>query len=138
MLNSITIMGRLVANPELRTTGAGTKVASFRIACDRDFNNADGSRGTDFIDCVAWRSTAEFLVRNFTKGMPILVSGRLQIRDYTDREGNKRKAAEVIANDLYFAGGDRRTSAAPAAAPQFEDLDDDGDLPWDDDDKLPI
>lgn len=138
MLNNITIMGRLTKNPELRTTGTGTKVASFSIACDRDFLDANGNRGVDFVDCVAWRATAEFLVRNFTKGMPILVSGRLQIRDYTDRDGNKRRAAEVIANDLYFAGGDRRTSAAPAAAPQFEDLDDDGELPWGDDDKLPI
>ena len=139
MLNHINIMGRLVADPELRALNNGTKVASFRIACDRDFTDADGNRGVDFIDCVAWRATAEFLNRNFRKGQPILVSGRLQIRDYEDRNGNKRKAAEVIANDLYFAGGERRTGSAPATASQFTELDDlDGELPWNDNDQLPL
>ena len=108
MLNHINIMGRLVAEPDLRTTGTGVKVASFRIASDRDYMNGDGTRETDFVDCVAWRASAEFLTRNFHKGMPILVSGRLQIRDYTDKDGNRRRAAEVVADNLYFAGGDPR------------------------------
>lgn len=139
MLNIINIMGRLVAEPELRATGSGTKVASFRIACDRDYTDNDGNRGTDFVDCVAWRGTAEFLTRNFHKGMPILVSGRLQIRDYTDKEGNRRRAAEVIAENLYFAGGERRATAAPAAAPEFAELDDDfSDLPFEMGDELPL
>jgi single-strand DNA-binding protein len=138
MLNHINIMGRLTANPELKALNSGIKVASFRIACDRDYSS-NGEKASDFIDCVAWRSTAEFLCRNFTKGMPILVSGRLQSRDYTDREGNKRKAVEINVADLYFCGGDRKTAAAAPAAPALVDLgDDDGDLPWDDSDDLPM
>ena len=107
MLNRIIIMGRLVADPELRTTPTGTPVATFRLAVDRDFKNKQtGERETDFINVVAWRQTAEFISRYFTKGRMAVVEGRLQIRPYTDRDGNKRTAAEVVAENFYF--GDSR------------------------------
>ena len=103
MLNHATIMGRLVRDPELRRTSSGTAVASFTLACDRDYSDKQsGERETDFIDCVAWRSTAEFAARYFTKGRMAVVEGRLQIRDWTDKEGNKRRSAEVIADNVYF------------------------------------
>ena len=107
MLNHITIMGRLVADPELRTTPQGVTVATMRLAVDRDFKNKQtGERETDFINVVAWRQTAEFVSRFFTKGRMAVVEGRLQIRPYTDRDGNKRTAAEVVAENIYF--GDSR------------------------------
>ncbi len=107
MLNHITIMGRLVRDPELRRTGSGVAVASFSVAVDRDFGGRDGGeRETDFIDCVAWRQTGEFVSKYFTKGRMIVVSGRLQIRSWTDKEGNKRRTAEVVADNCYF--GDSR------------------------------
>ena len=107
MLNHITIMGRLVADPELRTTPQGVTVATMRLAVDRDFKNKQtGERETDFINVVAWRQTAEFVSRFFTKGRMAVVEGRLQIRPYTDRDGNKRTAAEVVAENFYF--GDSR------------------------------
>ena len=107
MLNRIIIMGRLVADPELRTTPTGTPVATVRLAVDRDFKNKQtGERETDFINVVAWRQTAEFISRYFTKGRMAVVEGRLQIRPYTDRDGNKRTAAEVVAENFYF--GDSR------------------------------
>ena len=103
MLNHIVIMGRLTRDPELRRTGSGIAVASFTVAVDRDFGSKDGGeRETDFIDCVAWRSTGEFVSKYFTKGSMAVVSGRLQIRDWTDREGGKRRSAEVIADNVYF------------------------------------
>ena len=128
MLNHITIMGRLTRDPELRRTGSGIAVASFTVAVDRDFSGRDGGeRETDFIDCVAWRQTGEFVSKYFTKGSMIVVSGRLQIRSWTDKEGNKRRTAEVVADNCYF-GESRRsgdsgsfggnTYAAPAA-PSF-------------------
>lgn len=136
MLNHIEIMGRLVASPELKATPSGVKVTSFRVACDRDYSSS-GEKQTDFIDCVAWRQTSEFICRNFTKGMPILVTGRLQVREYTDREGNKRRVAEINVDQAYFCGGERKS--APAASQGFEELPDDGDLPWNDDDgELPL
>lgn len=101
MLNCITIMGRLTRDPELRRTGNGIAVASFTVAVDRDFAQ-DGKKETDFIDCVAWRQTGEFVSKYFRKGKMIVVKGRLQIRSYTDKEGNKRKAAEVVADNCYF------------------------------------
>ena len=105
MLNHITIMGRLTRDPELRTTGTGIAVASFSVAVDRDFpDKATGQRETDFIDCVAWRHTGEFVSRNFKKGSQIVVSGRLQIRKWTDKDGNKRSSAEVVADNCYFGG----------------------------------
>ncbi len=107
MLNHITIMGRLTRDPELRRTGSGVAVTSFSLAVDRDFSPKDGGeRETDFIDCVAWRQTGEFVSKYFTKGRMAVVSGRLQIRNWTDKDGNKRRTAEVIADNVYF--GDSR------------------------------
>lgn len=107
MLNHITIMGRLTRDPELRRTGNGTAVASFTVACDRDFGGQDGQKEVDFIDCVAWRQTGEFVAQYFTKGRMIVVDGRLQIRKYTDKDGNKRTAAEVVADHCYFGDSKR-------------------------------
>ena len=110
MLNHITIMGRLTRDPELRRTGSGIAVASFSVAVDRDFGGRDGGeKETDFIDCVAWRQTGEFVSKYFTKGRMIVVSGRLQIRSWTDKEGNKRRSAEVVADNVYF-GESKRTN----------------------------
>ena len=159
MLNRIIIMGRLARDPELRRTQTGTPVASFRLAVDRDFKDkATGERSTDWIDVVAWRSTAEFVSRFFTKGRMAVVEGRLQMRDWTDKDGNKRTSAEVVADNVYFGdskrdgetggysggysqGGYSGGYSAPAApsgygAPpadgdQFAELsDDDGELPF--------
>lgn len=103
MLNSITLMGRLTRDPELRRTGSGTPVASFTIAVDRDFGSKEnGERATDFIDIVAWRNTAEFVSKYFSKGRMAVVSGRLEIRTWTDKDGNKRRNAEVVAENVYF------------------------------------
>lgn len=103
MLNHITIMGRLTRDPELRRTGSGLAVASFCVAVDRDWPNKEtGEKETDFIDCVAWRQTGEFVSKWFTKGSMIVVSGRLQIRSWTDKDGNKRKTAEIVADNVYF------------------------------------
>ena len=110
MLNHIVIMGRLVRDPELRRTGSGVAVASFRVAVDRDFAPKDGGeRETDFIDCVAWRQTGEFVSKYFTKGRMIIVNGRLEMRDWTDKDGNKRTSAEIVADNVYF-GDSRRDS----------------------------
>ena len=98
MLNQITIMGRLTRDPELRRTNSGAAVANFTIACDRDF----GEKETDFIECVAWKNTAEFVSKYFSKGRVIVISGRLQIRKWTDKDGNKRSTAEVVAESCYF------------------------------------
>ena len=108
MLNHITIMGRLTRDPELRRTGSGIAVASFSVAVDRDFGGRDGGeKETDFIDCVAWRQTGEFVSKYFTKGRMIVVSGRLQIRSWTDKDGNKRRTAEVVADNVYFGDSKR-------------------------------
>lgn len=108
MLNHIIIMGRLTRDPELRRTGSGVAVASFTLAVDRDFAPRDGGeRETDFIDCVAWRQTGEFVSKYFTKGRMAVVSGRLQIRNWTDKEGNKRRSAEVVADNVYFGDSKR-------------------------------
>ena len=108
MLNHITIMGRLTRDPELRRTGSGIAVASFTLAVDRDFGkNDNGERETDFIDCVAWRQTGEFVSKYFTKGRMAVVSGRLQIRGWTDKDGNKRRSAEVVADNVYFGDSKR-------------------------------
>jgi single-strand DNA-binding protein len=153
MLNEIIVMGRLCADPELRRTNTGTAVTSFTLACDRDFKGQDGEKETDFIDVVAWRQTGEFVSKYFTKGRMAVVEGRLQIRDWTDKDGNKRRAAEVVADNVYFGdtkrdneggsyqGGYQGGYSRPAAAPdygmpshaddQFSDLtDDDGELPF--------
>lgn len=109
MLNQIVIMGRMVRDPELRYTQSGTAVTSFTLAVDRDSKNKEtGERQVDFIDCVAWRNTAEFAANYFSKGRMAVVEGRLQIRDWTDKDGNKRKSAEVLVGSLYF--GDSKNS----------------------------
>lgn len=113
MLNCITIMGRLTRDPELRRTDSGIPVASFTVAVDRDFsNNQSGEKETDFIDCVAWRGTGEFVDKYFNKGSMIVVSGRLQIRSWTDKEGNKRRSAEVVADNVYFGEGKKDSQQA--------------------------
>ena len=152
MLNRIILMGRLTRDPELRHTQSGTAVASFSLAVDRDFKSRDGGeRTTDFIDIVAWRNTAEFASKYLTKGRMAVVEGRLQLRDWTDRDGNKRRSAEVVADNVYF-GDSRRDGAeggysapsygapaggrasAPAASSSFSDFaeigEEDGDLPF--------
>ena len=117
MLNHITIMGRLTRDPELRRTGSGTAVASFTLACDRDYSDKQsGERETDFIDCVAWRSTAEFAAKYFTKGRMAVVSGRLQIRNWTDKDEGKRKTAEIVAEHVYFADSKKDGTSQPMAS----------------------
>ena len=151
MLNHITIMGRLTRDPELRRTGSGIAVTSFSVAVDRDFGNREsGERETDFIDCVAWRQTGEFVSKYFAKGRMAVVSGRLQIRNWTDKDGNKRRTAEVVADNVYFGDskrdGDSGSSysapagnsfggySAPAASSPASDFamlsDDDAQLPF--------
>ena len=140
-MNKSILMGRLVRDPELRHTQTGTAVASFTLAVDRDFKDKQtGEKATDFIDIVTWRQTAEFVSRYFTKGRMAVVEGRLQIRDWTDRDGNKRRSAEVIADNVYFGDSKRDADTPPPAAPsggygapsggQFADVDDDGELPF--------
>lgn len=118
MLNTITIMGRLTKVPELRYTQSNTPVTSFTVACDRDF----GDKQTDFIDCVAWRQTAEFVEKYFTKGSMAVVTGRLQSRQWQDKNGNNRTSWEVLADHVYF--GESKKAEAPAA-PKFVEVDDD-------------
>ena len=145
MLNKIFIMGRLTRDPELRRTQSGTAVTSFTLAVDRDFKSQSGEKGTDFIDVVAWRSTAEFAAKYFTKGRMAIVEGRLQIRPWTDKEGNSRRSAEVVADNVYFgdskrdgaSGGDSApaygspasTYSAPAGG-GFAEIEEDGELPF--------
>ncbi len=116
MLNRIILQGRMCSDPELRHTGTGTAVASFTLAVDRDFKDQSGNRDTDFIDVTAWRNTAEFVSRYFTKGRMAVVSGRLQIRSWTDKDGNKRRTAEVVADNIYF-GDSQKTAQSGAEAP---------------------
>ena len=139
MLNHIVLMGRLVRDPELRRTQSGTAVTSFTLAVERDYSADSSNKQTDFIDIVAWKNTAEFVSRYFTKGRMAVVNGRLQIRDWTDRDGDKRRTAEVIAESVYFGDSKRdqtesdNTAAytSPVTASEFEELDDDdGDLPF--------
>ena len=110
MLNKIIIMGRLTRDPELRRTGSGTAVTSFSLACDRDFKSQSGDKETDFIEVVAWKNTAEFVSKYFSKGRMAVVEGRLQIRDWTDKDGGKRRSAEVVADNVYFADSKRSES----------------------------
>lgn len=117
MLNHIVIMGRLARDPELRRTQSGVPVASFRLAVDRDFKDKNtGERGTDWIDVVAWRATGEFVSRYFTKGRMAVVEGRLQMRDWTDKEGNKRRSAEIIADSVYFGDSKSKEDQEPPAS----------------------
>lgn len=140
MLNKIILMGRLTRDPEMRHTGSGTPVASFSLAVDRDFKNQSGEKETDFIDIVAWRNTADFVSKYFTKGRMAVVEGRLQIRDWTANDGNKRRSAEVVADNVYFADSKKDGGNSQPAVPapvnygvpgndQFAELtDDDGEL----------
>jgi len=147
MLNHITLMGRLTRDPELRYTPSGAAVASFTVAVDRDFASKEsGEKQTDFIDVVAWRQTGEFVSKFFTKGSMAVISGRLQIRDWQDKDGNKRRSAEVIADNVYFGEGKRshdgsdsgyheksvpRSSEGNFKGSAFSELDEgDGDLPF--------
>lgn len=117
MLNHITIMGRLARDPELRRTNTGKAVASFRLAVDRDYAEKGAERETDFIDCVAWRGTAEFVDKYFGRGQMAVVSGRLQISDWEDQDGNKRRKAEVVADNVYF--GEQKRDAGVNGAPSY-------------------
>ena len=141
MLNKIFIMGRLTRDPELRRTQSGTAVTSFSLAVDRDFKSQSGEKETDFVNVVAWRSTAEFVEKYFTKGRMAVVAGRLQSRDWKDKDGNKRTAWEVIADNIYFGGSKREQNAndysqysAPAISPEsdsFPEIDENDDnLPF--------
>ena len=134
MLNKIFLMGRLVRDPELRHTGSGTAVASFTLAVDRDYKTQNGEKETDFIDIVAWRTTAEFVSKYFTKGRMAVVEGRLQIRDWTDKDGGNRRSAEVVADNIYFGDSKRPVSDSDTSAPsgEFTELPDEekGELPF--------
>lgn len=119
MMNSVTIMGRLCGAPTIRMTQSGLPVANFRVAVDRDYGGRDGSEPqTDFITCVAWRHTAEFLGKYFAKGDRLALQGRLQTSNWTDRDNNKRTSVEVVAEQVYFADGSRRDAAPQNAMPQ--------------------
>lgn len=132
MLNKIVVMGRLTRDPELRHTQSGKSVASFSIACDRDFDK----NAVDFFDVVVWGNTADFVSSYFSKGRMAVISGRLQTREWTDREGNKRKAIEIVSDNVYFADSKRESDSREPTAPetqkeQFAELtDDDGELPF--------
>lgn len=148
MINNVVLMGRLVASPELRSTGTGVSVVSFTLAVERAFAKAGEQRQADFIDCVAWRQTAEFISKYFPKGSMIAVTGNIQTRNYEDKNGNKRKAVEVVVDNASFCGskaesgtsnGGYSTPAAPVApAPSFtsgsesdfEEISEDDDLPF--------
>nr|DAP26616.1 MAG TPA: Single strand binding protein [Bacteriophage sp.] len=147
MLNSISIMGRLSYDPQLRRTASGKAVASFSVACERDFKNQQtGEKEVDFIECVAWGGTAEIVEKYFYKGQMAVATGRLQLRDWTDKNGQKRRTAEILVNNIYFCGskesGTQASSGAgngystpayqaPAPAANFAELeDDDAQLPF--------
>ena len=142
MLNKIFIMGRLTRDPELRRTQNGTAVAGFALAVDRDYKNADGTKETDFIEVVAWRSSAEFVSKYFAKGRMAVVEGRLQIRDWQDKDGNKRRSAEVVADNVYFgdskkegdsSGGYKAAGKAVDVEPDtgdFAEVEDEEDWPF--------
>ena len=141
MLNNVVIMGRITKDPELKRTPSGTAVTSFSMAVDRDFKAQDGTRQTDFIDVVAWKQTAEFVCSYFSKGRMAVVDGRLQVRDWMDKDGNKRKSVEVIADHIYFADSktdqrqnreklSERMSGFESDGEQIEEISDDGNLPF--------
>ena len=138
MLNHITAAGRLTKDTELRRTQNGVAVASFTIACDRDIKDASGNKQTDFIDCVAWRNTAEFVDKYLTRGRMVIVSGRLQMREWTDKNGNKRRNSEILAESVYFGDSKREVENTEKnetkEAAQTVDFDqveiDDDDLPF--------
>ena len=134
MLNRVIIMGRLTADPELRKTQSGTAVSSFTLAVDRDFKDQSGQRATDFVPCVAWRHTADFASKYFSKGQMACAEGRLQMRDWQAEDGSKRRTTEVLVENLYFAGS-KTTESRPAASAQPEGFheipeDEKGELPF--------
>ena len=134
MLNKIILMGRLTRDPELRRTGSGTAVTSFSLAVDRDYKSQNGERETDFIDIVAWRSTAEFVSKYFTKGRMAVVEGRLQVRDWTDKDGARRRTTEVVADSVYSGDSKRAVSDSdtPATSGEFREVpeEEEGELPF--------
>lgn len=133
MLNSVIIMGRLTRDPELRRTQGGTAVTSFTMAVDRDFKSQSGEKETDFIDVVAWRNTGEFAAKYLAKGRMAAVEGRIQVRDWQDKDGNKRKTTEVVADNVYFADSKRDSKPQESRTvddQEFDEIEDDGDLPF--------
>lgn len=130
-LNKIFIMGRITKDPELRRTESGTAVTNFSLAVDRDFKGQNGEKETDFIEVVAWRNTAEFVAKYFAKGRMAIVEGRLQIRSWKDKDGNKRSKAEVVADNVYFADSKKQeTGFSALVTPEMAEIEDDGDLPF--------
>ena len=131
MLNSVVIMGRLTRDPELRRTQSGTAVTSFSLAVDRDFKSQSGEKETDFIDVVAWRNTGEFAAKYLAKGRMAAVEGRIQVRDWQDKDGNRRKSVEVVADNVYFADSKRDSKPQESRVDQeFDEIEDDGDFPF--------
>lgn len=133
MLNNVIIMGRLTRDPELRRTQSGTAVTSFTMAVDRDFKSQSGEKETDFIDVVAWRNTGEFAAKYLAKGRMAAVEGRIQVRDWQDKDGNRRKSVEVVADNVYFADSKRDSKPQESRAVdelKFDEIEDDGDLPF--------
>lgn len=130
MLNKIIIMGRLTRDPEMRRTQGGTAVTSFTVAVDRDFKSQSGEKETDFLDVVVWGKTAEFAANYFTKGRMAIVEGRLQVRNWQDKDGNKRKTTEVVADRMYCGDSKQGGKKQPAPADDFCEIEDDGDLPF--------
>lgn len=138
MLNRIILMGRLTRAPELRRTQSGTAVTSFSLAVDRDYKSQSGEKETDFIDILAWRSTAEFVSKYFTKGRTAVVEGRLQIRDWTDRDGNKRRSAEVVADSVYFGDSKRDTGTRSESDTSPSPQEDFRELPEETEEEMPL
>lgn len=133
MLNNVVIMGRLTRDPELRRTQGGTAVTSFTMAVDRDFKSQSGEKETDFIDVVAWRNTGEFAAKYLAKGRMAAVEGRIQVRDWQDKDGNRRKSVEVVADNVYFADSKRDSKPQESRTvddQEFDEIEDDGDLPF--------
>ena len=133
MLNSVIIMGRLTRDPELRRTQGGTAVTSFTMAVDRDFKSQSGEKETDFIDVVAWRNTGEFAAKYLAKGRMAAVEGRIQVRDWQDKDGNRRKSVEVVADNVYFADSKRDSKPQDSRTvddQEFDEIEDDGDFPF--------
>lgn len=125
-LNTITVMGRITKDIELRRTNTGTPVASFTVAVDRDFDKGK----TDFIECVAWKNTAEFAAKYFSKGSKAVVTGSLQMRDWEDKNGNKRRSAEIVVGSMYFADSKKESGFSALVAPEMDEIEDDGDVPF--------